>query len=51
MNSATSAFNPGRLNALKGEEIMKSKDVRVHVFLHPARQTDCVVEVKIVECS
>lgn len=30
---------------------MKSKDVRAHVFLHPARQTDCVVEVKIVECS
>ena len=30
---------------------MKSKDVRARVFLHPARQTDCVVEVKIVECS
>jgi hypothetical protein len=30
---------------------MKSKDVRARVFLHPARRTDCVVEVKIVECS
>ena len=30
---------------------MKSKDVRARVFLHPAGQTDCVVEVKIVDCS
>ena len=30
---------------------MKSKDVRTRVFFHPARRTDCVVEVNIVECS
>jgi hypothetical protein len=51
MNSVTSAFNPGRLNALKGEEIMKSKDVRARIVLHPTKRADCVVEVKIVECS
>jgi hypothetical protein len=30
---------------------MKLKDVRARIVFHPARQTDCVVEVKIVECS